>query len=98
MDTIDIDYKDIHDFRKEECRWGWNCLDFEITDRTSGKQEARMVGIGRGIKQGQYIMFTHKTSYGTLPVGWKIIWISYKKDPSDMFSADLKYAGIPVEE
>lgn len=94
MDIIDIDDKDIHDFRKEKCRWGWNCLDLELTDNTRGKQKARMVGIGKGIKQDEYIFFTH----GKWDVLWKIMWISYKKNPSDMFSADLKYAGIPVEE
>lgn len=93
IETQEINDKDVHDFRKDKCRWGWNGLDFEIINKIKGKQTAKMKGIGRGIKQGQYILSTH----GKQDVIWKITWIAYNRNPSDMFSADLKYAGIPAE-
>lgn len=82
-----------HDYTKSNRGWG-----HDITikpDETGHSIEA--MGWGRGLKKYDYILLSN----GDQATRYQISTISYCKDPTDMFSADLKFApraGFPVEE
>lgn len=76
----------IHDFRPKRLCWGWNGLDFRVNN---DKKTATMLGIGRGIKAGDHIALTQ----GEKDYAYLVESIEYKRDPSDMFEANLKIVG-----
>ncbi len=90
---MEVNDKDIHDFRPEALKWGWNGLRFKITDNTLGEQKAEMNGINGNVRMNkyQYVLLAH----GKQEVLWLIDDIKYERNPKDMFDAKLSYAGVP---
>ena len=71
----------IHDFRPQKLGWGWNGLTFQQTK----DKKAKMLGIGKGLKAGDYIAVRN----GDDDIAHKIESIKYKTNPEDMFEAIL---------
>ena len=86
----EIDDSKIHDFTKDNLRWGWNGLDFNLTDKTIGHQKADMKGIGRGINKGEFITMNHNDDITC----WLVDEISYSHNPKDLFNAKLTLQGV----
>ena len=89
---MEISDDKIHDFRKGKLTWGWNGLSFSMVNETPGNQTAEMCGLGKGIKEGDFIYSSH----GDMDIIWLIDRISYHQNPRDMFDANLSYMGVPA--
>ena len=76
------DGETLHDFRPEKIGWGWNGLNFDKKD--NGNYE--MLGIGLGIKKGDFIYLT----FANDSIAMEVIEINYHSNPKDMFTAILK--------
>jgi len=77
----------IHDYRSRY--WGH---DYVWTPRKEG-QEGTLMGWGKGIEKGDYIIFGEAQG-----ARYKVIKICYYRDPSDMFSAELKFFPRTAEQ
>ena len=87
---MEVDDSKIHDFTKDQLKWGWNGLDFKLIDKSTGNQKAEMLGIGRGIKQRDYITMNHDDDITC----WLVDEIKYKNNPADLFKAKLTFIGV----
>jgi len=84
-----IDKRKTYDFRSSQLRWGWNILNFKISDYTSGSERAEIDGIGSGLDVGCFVLVSHTNQ----DAAWKIDSIKYKNNPKDMFCAKLSCIG-----
>jgi len=71
-----------HDYTKRY--WGH---DYTFDPIDDGKK-ARMMGWGRGIKKGDYLIFQN----GKGTTRYQVKKIEYKRDPNDMWFADVEFA------
>lgn len=76
-----------HDYRRGW--WGWNILN--IRPINNGMQ-AEALGIGRGVKVGDYLLLSHSKG----ETRYRVTSIKYRLDPSDMWSANLEFAPRPI--
>ena len=72
-----------HDYTKRE--WGH---DYNVTSVDEQTHDARLIGWGVGITEGDYILL--KSGEGS--TRYRIIEINYFSDPYDMWSAETSFA------
>ena len=77
----------VHDYRTEHRGWGH---DYTFTPRNGGL-EAHAMGWGSGIEVGDTLLFSHKSAESR-ESPYTVVSISYFLDPSDMWSAELRFA------
>jgi hypothetical protein len=73
-----------HDYRSGTRRWGH---DYTWKPRNRG-YEGTIIGHGRGLKAGDYILMSHQNGDDTR---YQIDSIRYANDPADMFFAELVF-------
>ena len=86
---MEIDDSKVHDFTKDKLGWGWNVLDFSPIDRTANPMKANMMGIGKNIQEGEYVL----VSAANANLCWKVDTIDYNRNPKDLFIAELILMG-----
>lgn len=68
--------------------------DYNFNPRNDGL-EASMIGWGRGIKDGDYLILAHQDGDTTR---YRVKSINYFMDPRDMWKADVEFAPRSREE
>ena len=79
---METDEKTIHDYTSRF--WGWN---YSCVYPIKGREEAyTMLGIGKGVKEGDYLKMTDDKKIDQL---MKVEKIKYSDNPKDMYHATI---------
>lgn len=81
-----------HNYSGRHRRWGH---DYAVIDVSDDGSEARFVGWGRGIKDGDYIVIDRDRTSTTR---YQVKSIKYKSDPRDCWDAKVVFAPRTVEQ
>lgn len=78
-----------HDYTKRS--WGH---DYTITQVYDGGQRLRLVGWGRGIKAGDYLLLENDGA----STRYQVATVDYYSDPPDMWRMEATFAPRPMKE
>lgn len=79
-----------HDYTR---RYAGHDYTFEPIDNG---QRGRVVGWGKGIRAGDYLLLQREAGAGPGSTRYQIVDVRYYSDPSDMWSASVRFAPRPL--